>query len=66
MYILFTKAANKWPLDIVLKRSEGLCRVVGIDEIIEALGSLGENQSVELAEVATAYRKALNSLKSRW
>lgn len=65
IYVLFTKAADAWPSTVVLERSEGRCRVVGVQELSDALGAVETEIPAEVAEVAAAYRSVLKSIGAR-
>ena len=65
VYVLFTKAAAAWSSSDISEQSQGRCRTVGIEELVDALKSIS-NVSSEVAEVAAAYHRALTSLDSRY
>ncbi|WP_447599071.1 hypothetical protein [Nitrospira sp. Nam80] len=66
IYLLFTKAADAWPADVVARRSDGLCDVVGIGRLLEALEAIDSDVPADGTEVAGAYRKVLKHLNARW
>jgi hypothetical protein len=66
IYVLFTKAADAWPSAVVSERSEGRCKVLGIQDMIDAIDSIGTDIPEQVSEIARAYKMSLSKLYSRW
>ena len=65
IYILFTKAAAAWSSSLSTA-SGGRCRAISLQNLMNALNSIGTNIPIELAEIVAAYQTALISLASRY
>jgi hypothetical protein len=65
IYVLFTYAADNWPQEEVFKQSAGLSRVVNGVDLLGMLASVEKDLPDDVLEIASAYRKALESLNLR-
>lgn len=65
-YILFTKAADSWSNGAIERRSDGYCRLVGTDDLLEALESANPCSPPEVTEIAHAYKAVIKHMQNRW
>lgn len=66
IYVLFTKAADRWRSSLVHKESGGRSRVIGVSALVEMCSALESELPAEVRELADAYRGALLDLNGRW
>jgi hypothetical protein len=64
VHLLLTKAADKWPPELVKSKCGDITRVLGTQDLLGCLRKITSNGV--LAELAIAYSAVLNHLERRW